>query len=362
MAIHQIIVSASPGDAITNNAIELRGVLRQVGKSEIFAPDVHAELDGDVLKLEDYTKVADRRGRDLLVYHASIGEASVCSFLLARPERLVLVYHNISPSEPFRPYDPRFANLLDQGRFELRLLRDRTVMALGDSRFNATELEALGYQDVRHSPLVVDPWFLRNLEPDTNVSTGLTALEGPVILSVGQMLPHKRPHLLMQAFHVLSTYLLPEAHCIMVGAFRFPAYGGVVRRYAQELNLLTLHMTGPVRPEELAAYYRGADLFVTVSMHEGFCVPLLEAMAFDVPILASDQGAIAETLGDAGVRLSLEDLDSDGAPLLLAEAMAHMLEDRSLCEGFRERGRTRLQAFDPATARGMFVEHLLSVA
>lgn len=362
MGIHQIVVSASPGDAITNNAMELRSVLRQVGKSEIFSPDVHEDLDGDVLELDDYAKVADRRGRDLLVYHASIGEASVCSFLLSRPERLVLVYHNISPSEPFRSYDPRFADLLDQGRFELQLLRDRTVLALGDSRYNTVELQALGYQDARYSPLVVDPWFLRDLEPDLDVLSGLAALDGPIILSVGQMLPHKRPHLLMQAFHVLSTYLMPEAHCVMVGAFRFPSYGRVVRRYAQELNLLGLHMTGSVRPEELAAYYRGADLFVTVSMHEGFCVPLLEAMAFDVPILGNDQGAIAETLGDAGVRLPLEDLASDDAALLLAEAILHLLEDRSGCEELRERGRTRLNAFDPATARGMFVEHLLSVA
>jgi len=358
----QVLVSASPGDAVTNEALALRPALRRLGDSDIFARYYDASLAGDVLPLEEYERRAPAgapgAADDVLVVHGSIGEAAVASFLAGRPERLVLRYHNISPAPPFRPYDAAFAALLDGGRTELAALRPRVALALGDSAYNAADLEDMGYQDVRVSPLVVDPAGLCGLEPDPATAQHLaTEVEGPVLLYVGQLLPHKRPDLLVQAFHVLVTYLDPDARLILVGPSRLPAFGNAIQHLVHELSLPGAWVAGPVTPEALAAFYRRADAFVTASEHEGFCVPVLEAMAFDVPVAARAAGALPETAGDAALLLPL-----DGGPALLAEAMHTVLHDQALRRELVGRGRGRVRHFSPERSTDTLVGHLAGLA
>src|SRR5688572_7468462 len=239
MQIHQVLVTASPGDAITNSALELRTLLRQIGPSEVFARYIHPAVADEVQSLDDYDRLrsSSNSAGDLLLFHASIGEPRVFSFISERPERLVLVYHNISPAAPFMPYDPAFAGLLEAGRRELAALRDRTVLALADSQYNADELIALGYRDVRVARLIIDVDRLRAIEPDPEVVTWLDRIEGPVVLFVGQLLPHKRPDALLKAFHVLVTYHLPDAHLLLVGTNRLPGYAQALEMFRAELNL-----------------------------------------------------------------------------------------------------------------------------
>lgn len=357
----QVLVSASPGDAVTNEALALRAALRTLGPSEIFARYYDPSLAGDVLALDEYDRQAPagRPGAtdDVLVVHGSIGEASVASFLAARPERLVLRYHNISPAAPFRPYDPAFAALLDDGRREVAALQPQVVLALCDSAYNAADLAAMGYDDVRVSPLVADPAELTRVEPDPATAHHLaTEVEGPVLLHVGQLLPHKRADLLVQAFHVLVTYLDPDARLILVGPARVSAFANAVQHLVHELSLPGAWVAGAVSREALAAFYRRADAFVTASEHEGFCIPVLEAMAFDVPVAARAAGALPETAGDAAVLLPL-----DGGPALLAEAMHAVLHDDRLRGRLVEAGRRRLDHVGLARATETFLGHLVAL-
>ena len=357
MRAHQILVSASVGDAVTNEALALRPALRTLGDSEVFARYYDPALAGDVLPLDDYRAHAANgpaAGDDLLIVHASIGEPAVAQFLAERPERIVLVYHNISPAGPFRPYDLAFARLLEGGRRELAALCPRVTLALADSSFNAADLEALGYEDVRVSPLVVDARALSRVEPDPATAHHLaTEVEGPVLLYVGQLLPHKRPDLLVQAFHVLSTYLDPDARLVLVGPARLPRYHQALQHLVHELSLPGAWIAGPVSVAALAAFYRRADAFVTASEHEGFCVPVLEAMAFGLPVVARACGAIPETAADAALLLPPDD-----DPLLLAEAMAAVLGDGALRATLAERGNARLDCFDPERSTATFLGHL----
>lgn len=358
MQIHQVLVTASPGDAITNSALEVRDLLRQIGPSEVFARYIHPDLQEEVRRLDDYSRHrTDWSPSDLLLFHASIGEPQVFSFISERPERLVLLYHNISPSAPFLPYDPSFAGLLEAGRRELEELRDRAVLALADSTFNANELRALGYRDVRVTPLIIDTHRLVALEPDPETVAWLARIEGPVFLFVGQLLPHKRPDLLLKAFHVLVTYLLPDAHLLLVGTNRLPGYADALETFRRELNLGAASFRGSLSLPAWAAHFRRADAFVTASEHEGFLVPLIESFAFGVPTIARAHGAIPETMGGAGILLPPDD-----DPLLLAEAMAELVTNSELRRTLVERGTERLRAFDPDLARKSFLEHLLSVA
>ena len=358
MQIHQVLVSASPGDAITNSAFELRDLLRQLGPSEVFARNIHPAVADEVIELSKYFLMASNRPReDLLLYHASIGDPEVFGFVIDRPERLILVYHNISPAEAFAPYEPGFAGLLAAGRRDLALMKDQVVMALCDSAFNASELIGLGYDDVRVSPLIVDPASLHGVDLDEGTAHHLReAIEGPVALFVGQILPHKRPELLVQTYHALCTYLIPEAHLIIVGNPRLRRYAGAVQQQIVELGLNNAWITGAIPPETLRAFYERADLFVTASDHEGFCVPLLEAMSFEVPIAARATTAIPETLGGSG--LLIDPLDG---PLVMAEAWAALLTDESERVRLVARGADRLLDFDPDDARRTVLEHLGSV-
>lgn len=358
MQIHQVLVTASPGDAITNSALELRNLLRRVGPSDVFARYIHPDVADAVRPLDDYDRhrSSTNSANDLLLFHASIGEPKVFSFISERPERLVLVYHNISPPGPFLPYDPAFAGLLEAGRRELAALRDRTVLALADSQYNADELLALGYRDVRVARLIIDVERLLELEPDEEAVGHLDRIEGPVLLFVGQLLPHKRPDLLLKAFHVLVTYHLPTAHLLLVGTNRLPGYAQALELFRKELNLGAASFRGSLSATEWAAHFRRADAFVTASEHEGFLVPLVEAFAFEKPAVARAHGAIPETMGDAGLLLPPEE-----DAILLAEAMAEVLTNDVLRKELVERGHERLEVFDAGRARAAMLEHLLSV-
>jgi glycosyltransferase involved in cell wall biosynthesis len=359
MEIHQIVVGASPADAVTNDALAIRELLRQVGPSEIFARYVHDELAGEVHRLEEYEALPSARtGDNLLIYHASIGEPAVVSFLLGRGERLVLKYHNITPPGYFLHVDPAFADLLAGGRLELAALCGRTLLALADSAYNARELEDLGYADVRVSPLVVETSRLRDLEADAGVAERLDQrLEGPLLLFVGQLLPHKRPDLLLQAYHLLVTYLMPEVHLALVGPCPSERYRWALEGFIRQLNLDRALVPGRVPAAELATYFRRASAFVTLSEHEGVCVPLLEAMAFGLPVVAREFAAVPETLAGAGLLLPAED-----DPMLVAEALARVLTDDGLRQALVAAGARRLADFDPDAARVTLLGHLADVA
>ena len=355
MQIHQVLVSASPGDAVTNTALSFQGVLQKAGPSQVFARYIDERLAARVFPLSIYESCAS--GDDLLIYHLSIGEPDVVRFLLGRPERLVLVYHNITPPEYFAALDPSFAGLLASGRSELMLLRARTELALAVSTYNAEELESLGYADVRVSPLPVDIAALHAVEPDPATTSHLERLDGPLVLFVGQLLPHKRPDLLLQAYHVLSTYLRPDAHLVLLGPARLKRYRQALITFARETNLHHASIPGWLTLEQLAAHYRHADVFVTMSEHEGVCAPILEAMSFDVPVIARAFGAIPETMGGAGLLLPAED-----DPFLCAEAIAEVLTGDDLRARFAGRGRERVENFRLDAAHATFLGHLASVA
>ncbi|MDT4936629.1 MAG: hypothetical protein QOG80_300 [Pseudonocardiales bacterium] len=359
MEFHQVLVSASPGDAITNAAFELRALLRRVGTSEIYARFFDDSLAHEVLPLRRYARRrSPHPDEDILLFHASIGEPEVMSFLKTRPERLVLIYHNISPAGAFRAHDPAFAGLLEGGRLELSALRDRVTMAVAVSNFNAEELRSLGYSDVRVAPLIVDPRRLHTIPPDPATEHHLrTKVHGPVVLFVGQLLPHKRPDFLIQAYHALVTYHRPDANLVLVGAGRLPTYRQDVQTYLRELNLHNVWLTGAVSDEQLVAFFRRADVFVTASEHEGFCVPLLEAMAFGLPVVARSATAIPETLGGAGVLLPVED-----SPVAMAEVVECVLSDANLSRAIVAGEVARLRHFDADRARATLLSHLLSVA
>lgn len=364
MRIHQLLAAAAPGDAVTTTALMHQRLLRRLGSSEVYATYVDPALSGRVHPLTP-AALPSAGTDDVLLVHVSIGAPELLSVLEGRPERVGLVYHNLSPAPSFAPFDPGLAELLVLGRRELPVLVERCDFALACSRFNASELEALGLRRIEVVPPFTDldallaagregaayqehgelaaPGWRKPARPAT---------EGPLVLQVAQVAPHKRQHSLVNAFHVLCTYLAPGAGLVLVGPTHTPRYARAVRRHIDRLSLLGATMTGRVGLGDLAAAYRRADVFVTLSEHEGFCVPLLEAMAFGVPVVAARAAAIPETAGDAALLLD------ETAPELVAEGVLAVVEDGRLRDQLLARGRVRVEQYRQDAAPHRYLDAL----
>jgi glycosyltransferase involved in cell wall biosynthesis len=348
-----VVVSAATGDAITNAALELRERLRRGGPSELFAAFIDPALGGEAYPLGEFPRVAG--GADLLVVHVSIGEPLVAAFLSVRPEPMAVVYHNMSPAAAFDGWDDSFAGLLREGRRWLGGLANRARVGVAVSEYSAAELLAAGFQSVAVAPLPVRPRLLLHVRPDEAMTAQLDGLDGPVVLCVGQLMPHKRQDWLLMAFHALVTHLLPSAWLVLVGPERLPPYASALRGLVASLNLNRAFVFGQVSQASLVACYRRASVFMTASEHEGFCVPLLEAMAFGVPVVARDFAAVPETLAGAGLVLGA----GDGL-LVAAEALRAVLCEPLLAASLAHAGRERLARLGPRAATSALLGALLS--
>lgn len=342
--VHQLVVSASPGDAVTDSTLAARRVLDSVGSpSLVGAKYWDPTLHGEVLSLDDLVAAADPG--DVLIYHAAIGEPGIVAYLQRWDGPLVLQYHNMTPASFFAGVDLDLAMRLEEGRLELVQLLGRVDAAIADSAYNAAELEAMGYTGVRVVPLLIDGQDLLGVEPSASTLHHFEVAGGPMLLYVGQLYPHKRPDLLLRAYHLLVTYHRPDVHLVMAGPQRIPAYADHLRRLVFELGLGRCWIAGRVSGGVLAAMYRSASVVVTASEHEGVCLPLVEAMSFGVPIVARACAAIPETLGRAGLLLP-----EDDDPGLLCEALLAVLEDHGLCSTLVDEGTRRLRELQPEAA------------
>jgi glycosyltransferase involved in cell wall biosynthesis len=257
------------------------------------------------------------------------------------PGGRVLQYHNITPAEYFAPYDPGMFRLAALGRSELRTLVGRVDLALGDSDFNRQELEIMGFRPTGVVPVAVNTDRIttapRRPALEKILSDGLIN-----ILFVGRIVPNKRIEDHIRLAEVYKRYVDSYYRFIFVGRYDgIPRYYAQVRALINEFQMLPdrFWFTGPVPDEDLAAFYRWADVYVSLSEHEGFCVPLVEAMAADVPVLAYAAGAVPETLGGAGVLFAPKDLE------LAAEAMGMLVYDRPVREAVIAGQRKRLLDF-----------------
>lgn len=349
-SVHQMVGNAGPGNPISAGARVLRSALRAWGfSSEIYAETVApASVWGDVVPYERYSP-ADS---DLLMLHyAQASPLTDYVKLLAVP--LVLVYHNVTPPRYLVGVNPAVALRTQDGQAELSQFRERTVLALGDSEFNRRDLMDAGYTCTEVLPVIV-PENLQRMTADGDV---LNRLEGGVnLLCVGRVVPNKRHE---DVIKVLFYYrqIEPEARLFLVGhTTYYQPYVYWLRGLVTWLGLANaVVFTGHVSDAALAAYYRGADVFVYMSEHEGFGVPLVECMRFDVPIIAYGSTAVPETLGGAGILVR-----SKRFPII-AE-LVHLLQtDSALRAQVTARQRERARDFAPDVVLEQFRGYLDTV-
>jgi len=306
MQVHQMLAALSYGDAIGNEALRIQQILRDEGfDSEIFAESVHPEMAGCAKKLWDYRDVSSPD--NLLILHFSIG-AGVSTFAYHLPDPILLVYHNITPARWFAVFHQHLAGLCYHGRRELKAFVPRVSLALGDSDFNRAELEAVGFHPTGVLPLLLDPERLS--APPNSVVLQMFDDDKTNFLFVGRVIPNKCFHDLIKVFAFYQKFVDRNARLILVGEWvGFEKYYEALIRLVDELALKDVVFTGHVEDDDLSAYYEVADLFLCLSEHEGYCVPLIEAFRFGVPVMAVDAGAVSETMNGAGILIREKRLD-----------------------------------------------------
>src|SRR5215211_1198055 len=253
------------------------------------------------------------------------------------PRGRVLQYHNITPAHFFAPYDPGIFRIAALGRQELATLAETTELALGDSDFNRRELLALGFPKTGVMPIAIDTARITDAPPHPSLEKmlrdGLTNF-----LFVGRIVPNKRIEDIIRLAEQFKRYIDARYRFIFVGrSDGVPRYYAAIRALVERYEMLPdrFLFPGVVTDWELAAYYRTASVYISMSEHEGFCVPLLEAMAADVPVLAYSSTAVPDTLGGAGVQFAPKDLEY-AAELLGELAYNHQLR-RQVIAGQRTR-------------------------
>jgi len=282
---------------------------------------------------------------DVLVYHMALA-SQVGEWMTQQDSKKVLDYHNITPWQVFRTYEPGLANALRSARLELMRLRNHISTAIAHSEFSRRDLTEAGYRRTDTIPVLID---FDAYERSSNQDLESRLLEGKDkpgdILFVGRIAPNKGQEDLIKTFSIYRRCYNPRARLFIVGGSNSPYYSQVLDTFIERLGIDGVHLTGDISTEELVTYFRVTDLFLSMSEHEGFGVPWLEAMHFQVPVLTFEAGAIAETVGDAAVVFREKKHDE-------VAAMIHLLmEDKDLRSQLISSGTSRVEEMRPARFR-----------
>jgi glycosyltransferase involved in cell wall biosynthesis len=336
MRVSQILCAGGPVDAVTNQALAWRRRFKAWGwEGEDYVANLAPGVTPRVLRpLREFQPAGEA-----VVLHYS-GHAS--GLEQAVNGRTLLVSHNVTPARFFWAHQPVDAARCTLARDQLAQLGRRAGALAGVSEYNARELRALSGRDVGVIPVLFEDSALPAAGTDVPP-------EPSTVLFVGRLAPHKRQDLVIEAFARFRRRR-PDAQLVLVGTSLNPDFEAELRRMADQLapGAVSFHTDG-ISAEQLAAHYRRAHAFLCLSEHEGFCIPVLEAFHFGVPVIARDAGAVGEVAGDAGIVLGAQD---DVA--VAAELLSIVISDPELRAELRRRGRRRLEAYDvDATAAKM---------
>ncbi len=349
--IDQVIPSIVERDAVSYHTLEAQRVLRSLGfVSEIFAGNWGPGLDGRVRPLLELPREAG--GAQWVCYQGSIGSPAA-EFVTGHPGPKIVNYHNITPEELVVRWMPSLAEEVRLGRQQLAELAPTCHIGIADSAYNASELDAWGCPSSVVSALMMDTSPM-DRPPDAGLARQLAEAKeegGADWLFVGQLLPHKAHHDVVKAFAAFLQNFDPGARLHLIGRPSCAPYALAVRRLAETLGIAgSVDLAGSVSPAELAAYYQAADVLVCCSDHEGFCVPLIEAMHHGVPVVAYGATAVPGTVLDGGIVLPSK------RPLVVAAAAQRVLSDPVLRELLIDRGRERAATFTLERARQAFAD------
>ena len=349
MRVIQMVSALLPGDAVGNDALAIQRMLLEQGYETGIYYHLAHEKTAALGKNREHLRLNEQ---DILLYHHATGD-DICYQMQDFPCRKVLLYHNITPPEFFEGFSKETQRGTRAGIRCTQYLADKMDYCLADSEYNKQDLLSMGYTcpiDVR--PILI-PFSDYEQEPDAatleKYRDGVTN-----ILFVGRIAPNKKFEDIIRAFCYYKTQKNPNSRLILVGSCGgMENYQQALEQYVRQLGLeQSVVFSGHVSFPEILAFYHAADLFLCMSEHEGFCVPLVEAMFFGVPIVAYASTAIPSTLGGSGFLLKEKD------PVLAGEVMHRVLTDEQLKAQLIAGQKKRLEDFSYEKISAQLSEYL----
>ena len=349
MKIVQIVPTLIFGDAVGNDVRALKKIISEKGyKTQIYAENIDSRLSKETaLSISKFPRLSKE---DVIIFHESIA-TDLNQWIQTQPCRKVMIYHNITPPEFFKPYSRESFAACARGYDEVGKLTESFDMILSDSAYNRQNLTDMGFRCPNHVLPILIPFDDYKKEPSRKILNEYGAPGWTNIIFVGRVVPNKCHEDVIAAFHEYQKYFNPKSRLFLVGSL-MGTYANRLKEYAARLGTQNVVFTGHCPFEEILAYYHLADIFLCQSEHEGFCVPLVEAMFFDVPIVAYDSSAIGETLGGGGFLLKEKE------PFLTAGAMHRVLSDGALRQTIVQNQRERLADFEYEKVKALFWKYM----
>jgi glycosyltransferase involved in cell wall biosynthesis len=356
VAVHQFIATLNPHDATGTHALKLRDALRAAGwRSDIFAEAVHDDLAPEAYKHWMYPEHA--APGDVAIYHFTTSSA-VAGFLAERGLPLILDFHNFTGPEYFAGWEPRSVARAAAAADELALLAPEALLGLAKSPFSRDELRRAGCRRTEVVPVLAD-YGRVTASPDPRVAAELAELGaggGADILFVGRIVPSKAQHELVKALWAFRRLYDEKARLHLVGGTSSFEYTKALQEYIHDLGLsAAVRLPGEVSDAALAAYFAAADVYLSLSAHEGFGVPLVEAMTAGVPVVTRGAGAVSDTVADAALVLAAAD------PSYVAAALHRACTDRRLRATLTASGARRAAELSGGAVAARIIDAVASV-
>jgi L-malate glycosyltransferase len=340
--INQLLPTISYGDAVSNSAINMMNILQSMGySSKIYAENIDP-------RLKHIVEPANKCPKNMpVIYHLSTGSNLAYEIPSFRSEK-IMVYHNITPPKFFKGYSGVAHSLCSEGQKQLEFLAEHMDYSLADSEYNKKELDEKGFKNTLVTPIIVN-YSDYDIQPQQSIIHENEHEDIVNILFVGRIAPNKKQDDIIKSFYYYQRYINPKSRLFLIGSYNgMERYYHELEKLIEDLQLKNVYIKGHLPFNEILAYYSIADLFVCLSEHEGFCVPLLEAMYFKVPILAYNSSAIGETLGHGGLLIDEKNYKA------IAELINLMIDNHELRLRLIENQVQRLKYFSRENTSEIF--------
>lgn len=353
MKVHQFATSLTYGDAISDEMLEIRRVLQENGfESEIFVRFYDPRLAHLARDFREYPAFSSPE--NVIIFHFSIG-SPVSRMFFRVPDRKIMIYHNITPYHYFLDYHRILARECYKGRLELKMFVEKVDLALGDSEYNRRELAEVGYRRTGVLPILMN--FAKFDGQGDPMIRRLFSNDKTTLLFVGRVIPNKKFEDVIKVFYFYKKYFNPHSQLLLVGDYRgMERYLAALWHLVDELELKDIYFPGHVEFDELLAFFRLSDFYLSMSEHEGFGVPLLESFYLNIPVLAFPGGAVEETMNGGGVLLREKDY------LAIAALIQEIAENKQLRASILTAQKKALSRYRRENVAKVLLQHIAEVA
>lgn len=337
--------SVAGRDAVGNEIVALHRAAHAAG----YDPRIYALDAGSAagIRIQPF-QLLDPKPGDTLLIHFSLGCASF-DRLASAPCRRLMLYHDVTPPELLAGSPPEVVAAAREGLSQAGPLASKMHAVAAHSYSSARSLGAAGGPACRLLPYLMRQDLL-DRQPD-QVVLAEAQLHGRALLAAGRVLPHKRIEDVLLVYDHLRRISPNAWRLVVAGSLDgAPGYVDRLKDLCARLGLPRVVFTGSIDQQRLNAWYKASSAFITMSAHEGFCVPLAEAMHHRLPVFALASAAVPETMRGAGVLFDEPDWPS------IAEAIDLLDRDPALRERVLDQQDAAVRFYDPPAAARQWLD------